>query len=207
MSHLAMVAWMCRRAVSRSHRRSRRLVSYETFTPAARAIVDGAVARGAAVGADRLADRRDVQEAGAGDVVLRQIGRLHQRRGRALAQVVELVAGGPVRHEADARGRGRMSRHLRGVQAFTLPEIEEGVAHPVLAEAGEVAGGRALADRGNRAILRIAAEALQPRAAVAFLGTIEFDQRLADGDDSGRGGHGARGFPWCRTALKGGRHG
>src|SRR5262249_5564521 len=106
--------------------------------------VDGAVARGAAVGADRLADRRDVQEAGAGDVVPRQVVGLHQRRGRALAQVVELVAGRAVRHEADARRRGRMPRHLRGIQAFTPPEVEEGIAHPVLAEAGEVACGRAL---------------------------------------------------------------
>jgi hypothetical protein len=44
----------------------------------------------------------------------------------------------------------------------------EGIAHPVLAEAGEIAGRRALARRRDRDILRIAAEALQPGAAVAF---------------------------------------
>ena len=95
---------------------------------------------------------------------------------------------------------------------LTLAELHSGrpiigIAHPVLAEAGDIARRGALADGGDGCVLRVAAEALQPGAAVAFLGTIEFDQRLADRDDGRRGGHGVRGFPWCRTALKGGRHG
>ena len=147
--------------------------------------------------ADRLADGREVEEPGAGDVVLRQAVRRHQRRRGILAQVVELVAGGAVGDEADAGRRAGMAAHARGIDAFGPPQLEEGVAHPVLAEAGEVAGRRALAGRRDRDILRIAAETLQPGPAVALARPVEFDQGLAEGDEGRGGGHGVRGFPWC----------
>src|SRR6202042_2429422 len=79
---------------------------------------------------------------------------------------------------------------------------EEGVAHPVLAEAGEVAGRRALAGCRDRDILRIAAETLQPGPAVALARPVEFDQGFAEADQGRGGGHGVRGFPCSPTALK-----
>src|SRR5262245_14881582 len=136
-----------------------------------------------------------------GDVSGRQSVRRHQRRRRILAQVVELVARLAVGDEAHARGSGRMPTDARSIDALGLPQFEEGIAHPVLAEAGDVAGRSTLADGGNRHVLGIAPEALQPGPAVALARAAEFDQRLAKADDIGRGGHDAPGFPWWRTAL------
>jgi len=164
--------------------------------------IDCGLAGPARAVADRLADRRQVEELGAGDVVGGERRRLHERRRRILAQVVELVAGRAVGDEADPGRRRGMTADARGVDAFGSPQLEEGIAHPVLADTGEVARPRALPRRRNGDILRIAAEALQPRPAVAFLGPVELDQRFAERDDIGGGGHGAAGFPWCLFALK-----
>ena len=82
-----------------------------------------------------------------------------------------------------------MARDARGIDALRLPEIEEGVAHPVLADAGEVAGRGTLTGRCDRDVLRIAAEALQPGPAVALLGAVEFDQWFAEANDVGGASH------------------
>ena len=101
-----------------------------------------------------------MKELGASDVVGGQSLRRHQRGGGVLAQVVELVAGRAVRHEADAgRSRG-MAGDTRSVDAFRFPEVEKGIAHPVLADTGQVSRGGTLARRRDRHVLRIAAEAL-----------------------------------------------
>src|SRR5581483_10003882 len=104
--------------------------------------------------------------------------------------------------EAHAGRRGGMAQHARGVDAFGPPQFEEGIAHPVLAEARQVAGPRALAGGGNRDILRIAAESLQPGASISLLGTVKLDERLAEGDDGWGTGHASAGFPWHRNGGK-----
>src|SRR6185436_8975699 len=72
----------------------------------------GGVAGSAGGLADRLADRRHVEEPGAGNVVARQRVRRHQGGRRVLAQIVELVTGRRVRDEADAGRRRGMARDL-----------------------------------------------------------------------------------------------
>ena len=163
--------------------------------------LDGGTAGLARSGADRLADGRQMQELRTGDVARRHVGRLHQRSGGILAQIVELVAGRGVGDEADAGRRAGMAADAGRIEPFGLPQIEEGVAHPILPDTGDVAGRGSLARRGDRHVLRIATEALQPGAPVAFARPVEFDQRFADGDDGGRGAHRA-GFPCHRAKLK-----
>ena len=68
---------------------------------------DRGIAGRAGTVADRLADGGQVEHSGAGDVVGGECLRRHQRSRRILAQVVELVAGRAVRHEADAGRRRR----------------------------------------------------------------------------------------------------
>jgi hypothetical protein len=104
-----------------------------------------------------------------------------------------------------------MAAHARGVDALGFPEFEEGIAHPVRADAGQIAGRRALPPRCNRYILRIAAEALQPGSPVprGRLNSISGSPRLTmagEMDMAPEVSHGAG--PHSRTLIRhGGRHG
>src|SRR4029077_11407147 len=129
---------------------------------------DGGIAGLPGAVADRLADGRKMKEPGTGDVVRRQAVRCHQGGGGILAQVVELVAGIAVGDETDAGWRAGMTADARGIDAFGPPQLEEGVAHPVQAETGKIAGRGTLAGGRDRDILRIAAETLQPGSTVAL---------------------------------------
>src|SRR5215204_5623897 len=89
-----------------------------------------------------------------------------------------------VGHEIRAGKRSGIERDSRCVDALALPQLEEQAPERVVAEMSDIRGARALPRSCNRKVRRIAAEALQV-ARLAGNRLVEFDHRLADGNDVG----------------------
>ena len=85
--------------------------------------------------------------------------RIHRRDSGALLHKVDgnTLAGARLAHAvllyADLPGADFSGADLRGVDSLALPQFQEGIAHPVLADVGEIAGASALACRGDRDVL------------------------------------------------------
>ena len=81
------------------------------------------------------------------------------------------------------RGKGvGINGNTRGVDPLGLPQPEKHPAEQVVPHTRHVSDARALPRGRDREVRGIATKALQIMLAVA-IGLIEFDHRLADGDD------------------------
>src|SRR6187431_762177 len=99
------------------------------------------------------------------------------------AQVAERVALRAVRHEVGPGRRLAVDEHVVRADALFLPQVQEHAPELVVAHARDVGGARAAAGGGDDHVGAVAAESLQKGF---FLNLVEFEQRLADGDDHAR---------------------
>jgi hypothetical protein len=134
-------------------------------------------------GRDRLADARDVQHAGAGDEVERQVLGPDEARGRARAKIAELVPVRPVRDEVDARPHAVSDDYSRAVDALAVPEFEKAAPERVVTQMREEGRPRPAPRRRDGEVRRVAAMARQIEL-FALSGDLgELHQRLAEGDE------------------------
>ena len=91
----------------------------------------------------------------------RQIGGPHTARSRTRAKIAELVSGPPVGHEIDAGRSFGVHAYTGDVDAFALPQREELTTEAVGADAGHIRCAGAEPRRGDCAVRRVAAEAVQ----------------------------------------------